>query len=265
MTMEDVNESLKEELEALEAILSSEDEFTAKENGRSELCVTTRIFPLTASDTSRQYVGLYLKVVLNKSLYPDQEKPRIIDVFQVRGLNETNIQQLLKNLNTKWDETPNSPILFSLIDECREFLTEHNYPTCPCSICLYHIVEEDAFIKTPCYHYFHSYCFGRYLALYSPISDEYEDDMSYGPKKPKKPDNIIACPVCRTDLVKDEWDPQELLHENEGILAREDGKADKLVRTKSLEDLQRKMKDLWECQKAKQCEKTQATGIIQNR
>ena len=89
--------------------------------------------------------------------------------------------------------------------------------------------------------------------------------MSYGPKKPKKPDNIIACPVCRTDLVKDEWDPQELLHENEGILAREDGKADKLVRTKSLEDLQRKMKDLWECQKAKQCEKTQATGIIQNR
>ena len=96
MTMEDVNESLKEELEALEAILSSEDEFTAKENGRSELCVTTRIFPLTASDTSRQYVGLYLKVVLNKSLYPDQEKPRIIDVFQVRGLDETNIQQLLK-------------------------------------------------------------------------------------------------------------------------------------------------------------------------
>ena len=94
--MEDVNESLKEELEALEAILSSEDEFTAKENGRSELCVTTRIFPLTASDTSRQYVGLYLKVVLNKSLYPDQEKPRIIDVFQVRGLDETNIQQLLK-------------------------------------------------------------------------------------------------------------------------------------------------------------------------
>ena len=94
--MEEVNESLKEELEALEAILSSEDEFTAKENGRSELCVTTRIFPLTASDTSRQYVGLYLKVVLNKSLYPDQEKPRIIDVLQVRGLNETNIQQLLK-------------------------------------------------------------------------------------------------------------------------------------------------------------------------
>lgn len=97
------------------------------------------------------------------------------------------------------------------------------------------------------------------------FSDEYEDDMSYGPKKPKKPDNIIACQVCRTDLVKDEWDPQELLHENEGILAREDGMADKLVRTKSLEDLQRKMKDLWECQKAKQCEKTQATGIIQNR
>ena len=178
---------------------------------------------------------------------------------------------------------PNSPILFSLIDECREFLTEHNYPTCPCSICLYHIVQDDAFIKTPCYHYFHSICFGRYLSLFSPIryvrsqsgkkvlnqflrfffsfSDEYEDDLSYGPKKPKKPENIIACPVCRTDLVKDEWDPQQLLHENEGILQPRDG--DKLVRTKSLEDLQRKMKDLWECQKAK-CEKA-TVGIIQNR
>ena len=90
--------------------------------------------------------------------------------------------------------------------------------------------------------------------------------MSTGPKKPKKPDNIIACPVCRTDLVKDEWDAEELLRENEGILAREDGKADKLVRTKSLEDLQRKMKDLWECQKAKQCEKNATdSGIIQNR
>ena len=97
MTMEDVNESLAEELEALEAILSPEDEFTAQDcSSGSELCVTTRIWPLTASDTSRQYVGLYLKVVLNKSLYPDQEKPRIIDVFQVRGLDETNIQQLLK-------------------------------------------------------------------------------------------------------------------------------------------------------------------------
>ena len=92
------------------------------------------------------------------------------------------------------------------------------------------------------------------------FSDEYEDDLSYGPKKPKKPENIIACPVCRTDLVKDEWDPQQLLHENEGILQPLDG--DKLVRTKSLEDLQRKMKDLWECQKAK---REKATGIIQNR
>ena len=93
------------------------------------------------------------------------------------------------------------------------------------------------------------------------FSDEYEDDLSYGPKKPKKPENIIACPVCRTDLVKDEWDPQQLLHENEGILQPRDG--DKLVRTKSLEDLQRKMKDLWECQKAKREKAT--VGIIQNR
>ena len=97
MTMEDINESLKEELEALEAILSPEDELTVENNleNSNQILVTTRIFPLTASDTSRQYVGLYLKVGLNKKLYPDEEKPDSIDVFQVRGLDEKDIQMLL--------------------------------------------------------------------------------------------------------------------------------------------------------------------------
>ena len=102
--MEDINESLKEELEALEAILSLEDEFTTKDvrENPNELCVTTRIFPLTASDTSRQYVGLYLKVVLNKQLYPDEEKPKSIDVFQVRGLDEKDIQMLLNVIHNSF-------------------------------------------------------------------------------------------------------------------------------------------------------------------
>ena len=70
------------------------------------------------------------------------------------------------------------PVLYTLMDACREYLTENNYPTCPCSICQYHIVQEDSFVKTPCFHYFHSACFGRYLNVFKPISDEYEDDFS---------------------------------------------------------------------------------------
>ena len=138
------------------------------------------------------------------------------------------------------------PVIYDLIDSCQEYLTAHNYPTCPCSICLYHIVQNDSFVKTPCFHYFHSACFGRYLAVFKPISDEFDDDLSTGPKKPKKPENLLPCPVCREDLPKELWNIDKLLKEKEGELQ---GNEEKFVRTKSLEDLQRKMADLYQCQK----------------
>ena len=97
------------------------------------------------------------------------------------------------------------PVLYTLMDACKEYLTDHNYPTCPCSICQYHIVQEDSFVKTPCFHYFHSSCFGRYLSVFKPISDEYEDDLSGAGnrnQKPKKAENILPCPVCREDVPK---------------------------------------------------------------
>ena len=126
--------------------------------------------PLTASDTSRQYVGLYLKVKVHKQNYPDNEIPKEVDVFQVRGLDELKVEELLVLLKQRCDDSVGIQVLFSLIDDCKEFLTNHNFPTCPCSICLFHIVEEDAFVKTTCYHYFHSTCFGRYLKNFQPIS-----------------------------------------------------------------------------------------------
>ena len=131
---------------------------------------------LTASDTSRQYVGLYLKIVVDKNLYPEEQSPKQIDLFQVRGLEEKQVRSLTKILQDLCDDP--GPVLYTLMDACREYLTEHNYPTCPCSICQYHIVQEDSFVKTPCFHYFHSACFGRYLNVFKPISDEYEDDFS---------------------------------------------------------------------------------------
>ena len=131
---------------------------------------------VTASDTSRQYVGLYLKIVVDKNLYPEEQSPKKIDLFQVRGLEEKQVRSLTKILQDLCDDP--GPVLYTLMDACREYLTEHNYPTCPCSICQYHIVQEDSFVKTPCFHYFHSACFGRYLNVFKPISDEYEDDFS---------------------------------------------------------------------------------------
>jgi len=152
-------------------------------------------------------------------------------------------------------------VLFTLIDECREFLTAHNYPTCPCSICLFHIVEEDSFVKTKCYHYFHSTCFGRYLKYFKPISEEYEDDysnMNQG-KKVKKPENIIPCPVCRTDLDKNLFDHPDVLIKTNTDPILQPKNSEVLIRTQSLEDLQMKMKTLLENQQEK------VASIMENR
>jgi len=248
----DVNESLVEEIEALEAILSEEDELDLNLiSGSNDLQITTRITPLTASDTSRQYVGLYLKIIVDKNLYPEEQSPKQIDLFQVRGLEEKQVRSLDKILQDLCDDP--GPVLYTLMDACREYLTEHNYPTCPCSICQYHIVQEDSFVKTPCFHYFHSACFGRYLNVFKPISDEYEDDFSvHGPKsKPKKAENVLPCPVCREDMPKELWNIQTLLKEQDGTLQSNEANTGVFVKTRSLQKLQRKMTVLYEKQKEK--------------
>ena len=168
--MSDLNEALCEEINALEAILSPEQELTVGNVESNQLCITTRITPLTALDTSRQYVGLYLKVLVNKDLYPDTQGPTDIEVFRVRGLDESHVGELLQMLKDHCDQAQGMAVIYDLIDACQEFLTSHNHPACPCSICLYHIVQEDSFVKTPCYHYFHAICFGRYIKAYVPIS-----------------------------------------------------------------------------------------------
>ena len=100
------------------------------------------------------------------------------------------------------------------------------------------------------YHYFHSKCFGRYLKCYQPISDEYEDDLSnMNQKKVKKPENVIPCPVCRQDLNKDQFDAEKLSRCNDPKLQPKNSEV--LIRTKSLEDLQLKMKTLLENQEQK--------------
>ena len=84
MIKSELNESLSEEIEALEAILSEDAELNLKMEG-SNLQVSTRITPLTASDASRQYVGLHLRILVDKHLYPDEQIPCLVELYKVRG------------------------------------------------------------------------------------------------------------------------------------------------------------------------------------
>ena len=145
----ELNDSLNEEIEALEAILDETDELKIVPDADNDsLVFTVRIAPLTASDTSRQYVGLYLRIKVNKKKYPDDQGPTDVNVFQVRGLDESKIEALLVLLKERCEEFIGMQVLFTLIDDCKEYLTRNNFPTCPCSICLFHIIEEDSFVKT---------------------------------------------------------------------------------------------------------------------
>ena len=63
------------------------------------------------------------------------------------------------------------------------FFSERNRPVGPCPICLVSLEKE--FCKTPCFHYFHSYCLGKALESQSEEKEE------------GKP---FICPVCRESL-----------------------------------------------------------------
>ena len=68
--------------------------------------------------------------------------------------------------------------------------------------------------------------------------------------KQKKAENLVPCPVCREDMPKELWNIQELLSEREGVLQSNEANTN-FVKTRSLEELQRKMTILYECQKEK--------------
>lgn len=53
--------------------------------------------------------------------------------------------------------------LNNLLQLIRENLTESNLPSGQCVICLYGFTEGDVFIKTQCYHHFHSHCLANHL------------------------------------------------------------------------------------------------------
>ena len=83
---------------------------------------------------------------------------------------------LLRRLCERRDEYLGSLVIFELIDMCREFLTENNKPASKCAICLLDIVDADSFVKTVCYHYFHSCCLGQYVRS---AIEEHEEELRY--------------------------------------------------------------------------------------
>ncbi|XP_040296768.1 E3 ubiquitin-protein ligase RNF25 [Bufo bufo] len=181
MAEEQEEGSLSQELEVLQSIYLDELEVSQEER----LVLRITLHPTTADNPETQYVRLTLDLCLPPS-YPD-EPPEII-VTNARGLCDEQIDSIISTLRMTAAQSVGCPILYALIEKCKEMLTASNLPRGHCVICLYEFQEDDCLTKTHCFHHFHSYCLGRY-AKHCLENDQREEP--------------VVCPVCRENLTCD--------------------------------------------------------------
>lgn len=200
--------------------------------------VETTIFPLVAEDTD-SYVCVTLVVGLVAG-YPDQRPT--FKLRNPRGLSDSTLDVICRNINAKLDESLGNPVVFDLIDVVREHLTDSNLPSGQCVICLYGFQDHDQFTSTQCYHYLHTYCLVRHLDA---SKRNYEEEFKKLPgwqQLTAKPYQA-ACPVCREtidcdrDAMEKAPPPNDLLN------------APKFKLTEEIRCLQSKMANLYMHQK----------------
>jgi len=229
------NEEVEDELTCVSSILL--DTITVhRDQEKQEIRVDLQLWPLTASDEDLSYVGLLLALTLGPG-YPNE--PPGIAVKCPRGLAESDVNQMVREMNRKCEDLAGCPVIFELVDYVREFLTERNVPDGPCPVCLTSMAQPAGqdFCKTPCFHYFHSFCLARHFRILQ------ADEESAG----KPP----LCPVCREDISG--MDVDKLLAATElpdaaDEAAAADGGGDGSAALKDWKRKQKKMKAVYQRQ-----------------
>lgn len=207
------SEEAIEEIEALTAILEEDKVEIVKEDDIIKE-VIIHLTPLTASQEDKQYVSLNLVIKID-SEYPSC--PPKLEVRNPRGLEDSAVTTLIKQMIQRCEEYVGCPVLFELIELGREFLSERNVPVCQCCICLNNIEEDDQFLKTECLHFFHRHCLGRYITS---VKKDYEEEVKRIEQENKhstiKP-FTLCCPVCREVIDKSRYNEEELLASAEPV------------------------------------------------
>ncbi|RZF40353.1 hypothetical protein LSTR_LSTR008783 [Laodelphax striatellus] len=188
------DERVVDELEALKAILM--DEIIIKTDDRGyAVGLETEVFPYTALDTEQQFVRVTLDIKLSAG-YPD-EVPGVC-LRNPRGLDDSTLDLMNKQIGEKCEEYLGQPVIFEIIEVVKENLTASNVPCCQCCICLYGFREGDQFTKTPCYHYFHTYCLGEHLTSSERIFQEEQANL---PQWQRTQRFQAVCAVCRAPIM----------------------------------------------------------------
>ena len=118
------------------------------------------LYPATGDDQESKYVTLTLELTLPED-YPKVSP--LIRFRNPRGLSESLLDALYRNMIQCCNERRESQMIFELIDMGKDFLTINNRPASECPICLLSFTKCDTFFRSQCFHHFHSYCLGRYL------------------------------------------------------------------------------------------------------
>ncbi|PZC85754.1 hypothetical protein B5X24_HaOG215116 [Helicoverpa armigera] len=189
-----MDERVTDEIEALEAILM--DDVVIKRVGDVPHTIETVLHPSTGDDIDQQYVCATLIVKLTPG-YPDTSPE--VTLRNPRGLDDEILTNIYLQIREKLADCIGQPVVFELIELIRECLTESNLPSGQCMICLFGFTKGDIFIRTECYHYFHSHC----LALHLLSSRQYYfEEMEKLPlwQQMNSPPFKEICPVCRVQL-----------------------------------------------------------------
>lgn len=198
----EIDERVTDEIEALCAILLDDELTVTKNNDGVPINIETLIKPSTGEDCESQYVCITLSANLPTG-YPDVSP--IITLKNPRGLDEKTVEKIKIDTDLKCLNFIGQPVMFELIEIIRDNLTKSNLPTGQCAICLYGFCDGDEFIKTDCYHHFHSYCLGRHI---NASKKYYIDEYNKLPQWQQETANEFQaiCPVCRDIIINCNFD-----------------------------------------------------------
>ncbi|XP_075977868.1 E3 ubiquitin-protein ligase RNF25 [Anticarsia gemmatalis] len=186
-----VDERVTDEIEALEAILMND--VVIKRVGEVPDIIETVVHPSTGDDIDQQFVCVTLEVKLTPE-YPDTSP--VVTLRNPRGLDDELISTINSQIRGKLSDCLGQPVVFELIELIRENLTESNLPSGQCVICLYGFSDGDVFIKTQCYHHFHSHCLANHLIAGKKYYKEELDKLPLW-QQVSAPAYQQTCPVCR--------------------------------------------------------------------
>ncbi|XP_063877671.1 E3 ubiquitin-protein ligase RNF25-like [Scylla paramamosain] len=198
------NEAITEEIEALQAIMLDEV-MVLQGDGGVPTGVEVVVVPATAQNVKEQHVRVTLVISLPPE-YPDASPS--ITLRNPRGVDDDVLEKIHQESRQRCEEYLGCPVIYELIEVVRDNLTANNTPSCPCAICLYHFTDTDTFTKTQCFHYFHSYCLGRYIANCEEeaAAEEEQPQPAWMAREKKQ----LMCPVCR-DPIQKELNSEDLL------------------------------------------------------